>query len=49
MEYLSNQDEEHRMTFKETLRNSILILIFELIGTAFLTLIYLCHAGVITY
>ena len=32
--------------FKSTIRNSILILLFEFIGTTFLTLLYLCHAGV---
>jgi hypothetical protein len=46
MEYINNQEEEPHHTFKETLTNSILILLFELIGTAFLTLLYLCHADV---
>lgn len=30
--------------FRNTIRNSILILIFEMIGTLFLTLLYVCHA-----
>jgi hypothetical protein len=32
-----------------TIRNSLLILLFELLGTMFLTLLYLCHARVIIF
>lgn len=32
--------------FKTTIRNSILILLFELIGTTFLTLLFICNSGV---
>jgi formate/nitrite transporter FocA (FNT family) len=31
---------------KTTIRNSILILLFELIGTTFLTLLFICNSGV---
>lgn len=31
---------------KNTIRNSILILVFEMIGTLFLTLLYDCHSKV---
>ena len=37
---------EHETDLKSTIRNSILILLFEFIGTTFLTLLYLCHANV---
>jgi hypothetical protein len=32
--------------FKSTIRSSILILLFELIGTLCLTLLFICHSGV---
>ena len=32
-----------RSGFLTTMRNSILILAFELVGTMFLTLLYICH------
>jgi len=35
-----------RNDLKATIRNSILILLFEFIGTTFLTLLYLCNAEV---
>ena len=34
--------------FKSTILNSILILLFEFIGTTFLTLLFTCNAGVST-
>lgn len=34
--------------FKATIKNSILILLFEFIGATFLTLLYLCHSDVTT-
>lgn len=41
------EHQHNEGTLKTTIRNSFLILLFELIGTMFLTLLYLCHAKVI--
>jgi len=35
-----------RTDLKSTIRNSILILLFEFIGTTFLTLLFLCNSNV---
>ena len=40
---------EDNTDFKSTIRNSILILLFEFIGTTFLTLLYICSNQVSTY
>jgi formate/nitrite transporter FocA (FNT family) len=39
---------EDNTDFKSTIRNSILILLFEFIGTTFLTLLYICSNQVST-
>lgn len=38
--------ENDQPSLKSTICGSILILLFEFIGTTFLTLLYLCHQGV---
>jgi hypothetical protein len=38
--------ESHAGELKSTIMGSILILLFELIGSTFLTLLFLCNGGV---
>ena len=46
MDHQYSHDNHNEGGFKNTIRNSILILIFEMIGSMFLTLLYICHSYV---